>query len=99
MEAQSAQRESKKSKQEQPIKFPKMDEFESSFFKPSMTQAEINEAELELQTSSDLESFEDLQELCLKTWKLQRNWIGHEIKGKTKEQVNIFIWLLEVSLI
>ena len=76
-----------------------MDEHEASYYMPKMTQDEIFEAEMAIQSASDFLTFKDLEDLCFKTWKLQRHWILDEFKGHIKQQMSDFEWLGEVSQI
>ena len=75
-----------------------MDRWESSYYRPNISQQEIDDAESLLKNAPGRLTFKDAETLMEGTWILQRNTVMDRSKGKIKNQFNDYRWLDYVSL-
>ena len=75
-----------------------MDRWEASYYKPNISQQEIDVAEDLLENAPGRLTFKDAETLMEGTWILQRNTVMDRFKGKIKNQFNDYRWLVYVSL-
>ena len=86
----------KKMREETTVQFPKMDEYEATNYSPIMSNAEISEAELELETAPKTLDFDQAKRLFLLTRKLQRKMLRHPNMSNIKDLFSKFPWLKKV---
>ena len=76
-----------------------MDRWESSYYRPNISQQEIDDAEALLKNAPPGRlTFKDAETLMEGTWIHQRNTVMDSSLGKIKNQFNDYRWLDYVSL-